>query len=52
MIRLRTYVARHPIAAYLALTFGISWGGALVAVAASPGCAEPRRPAIRDFRMR
>lgn len=41
MITLRTFVSRHPVAAYFALTFAISWGG-VVAVLAPGGVPDER----------
>ena len=37
MTRLATFVARRPAATYFALTFAISWGGALFAIGGSGG---------------
>lgn len=36
-MRLRTVATRHPVAAYFAVTFAISWGGAFLAVGGSGG---------------
>jgi len=35
MTRLKVFVARHSVAAYFALTFVISWGGALLTIGGS-----------------
>jgi membrane protease YdiL (CAAX protease family) len=37
MSTIKTFVTRQPVAAYFALTFGISWGGALLAIGGSGG---------------
>ena len=37
MTRLKAFIAKYPVATYFALTFIISWGGALLAVGGSGG---------------
>ena len=37
MSTMKAFVTRYPVPAYFALTFAISWGGALVAIGGSGG---------------
>ena len=32
MTSARAFIVRHPVPVYFGLTFGISWGGAVVAI--------------------
>jgi hypothetical protein len=38
----RTFVTSHPVTAYFALTFAISWGGVLAVIAAAGGIPDER----------
>ncbi len=41
MTSARAFIVRHPVPLYFGLTFGISWGGALIAIGGGGGISWP-----------
>jgi hypothetical protein len=47
MPTIKAFITRHPVPAYFALTFAISWGGALLAIGESGGMRGTTPPSDR-----